>query len=239
MPIIFSPVTEEPLGPTRVLFPRSAFLICQQSEVPLADQSMIDLTRECIERMSISGIDAANFRRTGDYLSKILDQIRGSGFCIAIFSEGTREQTLANIFLEIGMAYLLGKPVVILKTAQARVPSDLVRSEYIEYTGDVNATSTTLDETINNSVLNTAEYLVDLANIAQDADDPDFELVHYRFMQAVLMNGDKSILDKLENVRVSFADRLRDDGSDSIRRKILDDMRIQNSTLKKAFEGTE
>ncbi|WP_417463943.1 hypothetical protein [Kordiimonas sp.] len=236
MPILFSPVTEAPLESARYLFPRSAFLICQQSDVPIADVSMIEIAQRSLTQLEIDSVDAANFRRTGDYLTKILEQIRGAGFCIAIFSEGTRTKTLANIFLEVGMAYLLGKPVVILKTAQASVPSDLVRSEYIEYNGDADQTLDSLKNTIRNSVLSAADYMMLLAELAEDAEDPDYELAFHRYLQAILFTGDRNILTSLERVKDAFAISLRASGADAIRKRILADMKLELSILQRKFE---
>lgn len=231
MAVLFSPASEELLGAPKHLFIRSAFLICQQSDVPIADRDMMEVVSATLNSQNINSVDAANFRRTGDYLSKILEQIRGVGFCIAIYSEGTRHKTLANIFLEIGMALLLGKPVVLVKTQQAIVPSDLVRSEYIQYDGDDRKLGLELEQTIKNSVLDTADYLCTLAEIAEDADSPDFELAFQRYSQALLMNGDRELICKLDGIKTSFATLLRNQVADPIRKRILDEMKIQVRNL--------
>lgn len=227
MAVLYSPASEELLGAPKHLFIRSAFLICQQSEVPIADENMIQTVSGKLRELNIDAVDATNFRRTGDYLIKILEQIRGSGFCIAIYSEGTRDKTLANIFLEVGMALLLGKPVILVKTKQALVPSDLTRSEHILFDGDIMKLSGEIQQTIENSVFETADYFCMLAEIAEEAECPDYELAFQRYSQALLMNGDKAIIQKLEGIRDSFAAVLMAEGFDPIRQRILDEMKIQ------------
>jgi hypothetical protein len=42
-------------------------------------------------------------------------------------------QTLSNIFYELGLMQAYGKEILVIKTKDAIIPSDLVRTEYIEY----------------------------------------------------------------------------------------------------------
>ena len=43
---------------------------------------------------------------------------------------------MANIALELGFASMCGKPLVIIKSKAAAAPSDLTRTDWIEYDAD-------------------------------------------------------------------------------------------------------
>jgi hypothetical protein len=78
-------------------------------------------------------IDADGTIGSKDYLERILGLIRGTGFTAAIFSHETRASSMANIALELGFAAMCGKPLVIVKSPEAVAPSDLKRTDWIEY----------------------------------------------------------------------------------------------------------
>ena len=78
-------------------------------------------------------IDADGTTGGKDYLERILGLIRGTGFTVAIFSHRTRAGSMANIALELGFAAMSGKPLIILKSPRAVAPSDLKRTDWIEF----------------------------------------------------------------------------------------------------------
>lgn len=63
--------------------------------------------------------------------------IRGPD-CTPFDTDRTPARTLANIFFEIGVALVRGKPVQLVWTARdigrSAVPSDFIRTEWIRYT---------------------------------------------------------------------------------------------------------
>lgn len=81
----------------------------------------------------IGTIDADGTTASKDYLERILGLIRGTGFTVAIFSHETRATAMANIALELGFAAMSGKPLVIIKSPEAAAPSDLKRTDWIEF----------------------------------------------------------------------------------------------------------
>lgn len=226
MTILYSPVTEDVLGYSKTVIPRSAFLICQQSDIPVADALIIDTVKDVLDKNGITFIDAANFKRTGDYLNKILEQIRGSGFCIAVYSEGTRVRTISNIFLEVGMAMLLGKPVMIVKTKQSSTPSDLVRSEYISFDGNVENLKNDISTMVMTILNDYANYFNLHAEIADEAQNPDFELAFEQYMRSFLITGSVDVKEKLNEVLVKFKNVIDETGGDPIRLRALDQMKI-------------
>lgn len=55
---------------------------------------------------------------------------------IGIIADEFSAPTYANIFYEIGLMHALGKETVVVKTPTSKVPSDFVRTEYIQYDND-------------------------------------------------------------------------------------------------------
>ena len=81
----------------------------------------------------IEPLDAESTVTGRDFLLKIWDLIVGCPLGISIVSADLPPSTVANIFYEIGLLQALGKETLVVKTKGAPVPSDFVRTEYIEY----------------------------------------------------------------------------------------------------------
>jgi hypothetical protein len=64
---------------------------------------------------------------------KIWELILSVPLGIAIISKDLSPYTLANIFYEIGLLQAYGRETLIIKTPDSYVPSDFVRTEYVEY----------------------------------------------------------------------------------------------------------
>jgi hypothetical protein len=63
-------------------------------------RARIAATREVLDEKNFTAITATDIRGTSDYLTKIIDLIRGCGFGFAIFSDLTPARTMGNIFFE-------------------------------------------------------------------------------------------------------------------------------------------
>ncbi len=120
MAIIFSPLSEDVLeGPFEPL-PRSAFVMLQLGDGRAKIESEMQATViSVLKAKRFKPVDAESVRGNKDYLEKIIQIIRGSGYGVAIFSEYTPPSTLANIFFEVALCNLLGKPVILAKTKKA------------------------------------------------------------------------------------------------------------------------
>lgn len=137
MALVFSPLSEDILlTAPRTLFPGHAFIMRQIGNPPALDEAMADIVREVFNGRSIGIKDADASTGAKDFLERILGLIRGTGFTVAIFSEDTRGTAMANIALELGFASMCGKPLVIVKSKSAAAPSDLTRTDWIEYDPD-------------------------------------------------------------------------------------------------------
>jgi hypothetical protein len=79
----------------------------------------------------------ATVKVTGrDFLFKIWNLIATTPVSVGVCHESFPKPTLMNIYYELGMARAMGKETVIVKSAKAKHPSDLVRDEYIEFNDD-------------------------------------------------------------------------------------------------------
>jgi hypothetical protein len=85
---------------------------------------------------NINIIDANDVITGKDFLLKIWHIVLGVPLGIAIISNDMSHQTFANIFYEIGLMQAYGKETMVIKTVDTKVPSDFVRTEYIEYAED-------------------------------------------------------------------------------------------------------
>lgn len=55
---------------------------------------------------------------------------------IAVLTEEMKINTLSNIFYEVDIMTALGKEVLSIKSKEFKIPSDLIRTEYVEYNED-------------------------------------------------------------------------------------------------------
>lgn len=86
---------------------------------------------------NIDLIDANDVITGKDFLLKIWHILLGVPLGIAIITNDLPQQTFANIFYEIGLMQAYGKETLVIKTGDTNVPSDFVRTEYIEFTSDL------------------------------------------------------------------------------------------------------
>jgi hypothetical protein len=228
VPLHFSPVDQSELVNPYRPRPRSAFLMLRLGVgTSIAEAQMTAATREVLEAMRFGPATAADIRGTGDYLNKIVDLIRGCGFGVAIYSDQTPPRTMGNIFFEIGVCGLLGKPVQLIVSGDRPTPSDFVRTEWIEYRP---GGETELRRSLRDSfgrIEQLAGFYRTLGQLALDAQDKDFELAFERFKQAVLIADDIEARQRIMEIR----DRLE---SASPRRRSRDDMASHRARLLKA-----
>lgn len=201
MPLLFSPVDQEELVEALKPRPRAAFLMQQLDGNPtLADRTMSEEVKAALERAKFTALTASDVRGTGDYLHKIVGLLRGCGFAIAVFSDRTPAKTLANIFFEVGMAGVLGKPIQLVLTGDNPAPSDFIRSEWVAYKrGDEPALRLALDESLAR-ISEQAEYYCKIGQVALEAERPDLELAFERFKQSVLIGDDMNAREGIQAV---------------------------------------
>jgi hypothetical protein len=91
-----------------------------------------DLTVELSKR-KIRELDANSYIKGKDFLSKIWRQVLAVPMGISIVTEDMKVSTISNIFYEVGVLNALGKETILIKSKGFNIPSDFIRTEYIEY----------------------------------------------------------------------------------------------------------
>ncbi|HYJ88107.1 MAG TPA: hypothetical protein VEW46_18715 [Pyrinomonadaceae bacterium] len=207
MPLLFSPTSEDILeGPFKP-YPRNAFMMLHSGTNVSASEAKIDaVVCRCLSKLKHPIRKASRQRGTKDYLDKIIQLIRGCGLGVAIFSELTPAATLANIFFEIGLCGLLGKPVILIKTADAKPPSDFVRTEWISFQEpNTNKLSRDVRSHVD-QIRELADYYENLGDLAMAAEDVDLELAFERYRQATLIIGKKAVRNKIRKILIKLGD---------------------------------
>jgi hypothetical protein len=230
VPLIFSPADLGELYQPFQPRPRTAFLMIQLGgEILPSIKHMTEVARHVLADLRFNAVTAADVRGTSDYLVKIIDLIRGCGFGVAIFGDRTPARTLGNIFFEIGVAGVLGKPVQLLLTGRnpkvSPAPSDFVRTEWIRYTDGESAHFEQEFRAAVTHIAAAAQYYRQLGNLALTAPIPDLELAFERFKQAVLIGDDAEARLRISQIRDRLAvvgKRAGNDGDlDSHRARLL------------------
>ncbi len=172
--------------------------------------------RKALAEKGFAAVTAGDVRGTGDFLVKIVDLIRGCGFAVAVFSDATPAKTLANIFFEIGVAGVLGKPVQLVFSGDQGAPSDFVRKEWIAYRPgrlarlrkDLEASLARIGEL--------AEFYRKIGDVALDAERGDLELAFERRRQAMLIGGDAQARAGIGRVRDLLVEARNTQGADGM-----------------------
>jgi hypothetical protein len=114
--------------------PRTCFIMTKLGHsVSVEIQAIRTELSEVLRLHDIAETDAGSAVTGRDFLVKIWSMIIAVPFGIAIIDSDMPSQTLANIFYELGMMQAYGKENLVIKTEDADIPSDFVRTEYIEY----------------------------------------------------------------------------------------------------------
>jgi hypothetical protein len=217
MPLLFSPIDEQELDSPYEPRPRTAFLMMQLNDRADEREKFIAAeTKQILRKARFSAVTASDVTGTGDFLNKIIDLIRSCGFAIAIFSDHTPAKTLANIFFEVGIATVLGKPIQLLLTGENPAPSDFVRSEWIPYTpGKEKEFRTTLSKGLER-ISAMADYYDKLGQVALEAKNADLELAFERFKQAILIGDHAGARKGMRLVIERLEDDQRTEGNDDM-----------------------
>jgi hypothetical protein len=85
-----------------------------------------------LARGGFKAIDAGSSTTGHDYLLKIWNLLLGCPVGIAIVHEGISAATMANIYYELGMLQAYGRETLVVKVGAPALPSDFVRTEYLE-----------------------------------------------------------------------------------------------------------
>lgn len=181
--ILYNPTTgDTPTMPIRYR-PKTCFIMTQlQQPVPDEVIEMRQMLTRCLRTRGIAEIDANSAVTGRDLLTKIWEMIISVPLGIAIINRGMSARTLANIFYEIGLLQACGKETLVVKSKRSKVPSDFVRTEYIEYDASF---ETKIDRFLD-SFLELADYF---STIVDQLDNNPLLAIDY-LRRAYLISGD-------------------------------------------------
>jgi len=217
--LVFSPLSEDVLLTTpRTLFPGHAFIMQQIGNPPALDERMNSIVEEIFGARGVPTKDSDASTGGKDFLERILGLIRGTAFTVAIFSQDTRATAMANIALELGFASMCGKPLVIIKSREAAAPSDLTRTDWIDYHPDDEVRFRqkliqALDE-----LEEVAAYQETLLAIALEAPSIDCAVAFERANKAFLLTSEERFLDHAEEIARRLEGAAAGDNVDDLER---------------------
>lgn len=114
--------------------PRTCFIMTQLGK-PIPDdiKKIRFALKPVLKKRELKTIDAESKVTGRDFLIKIWEMIISVPLGIAIINESMSPLTFSNIFYEIGLMQAYGKETLVIKTKNVKIPSDFIRTEYIEY----------------------------------------------------------------------------------------------------------
>lgn len=201
MPLIYSPLSDEVVNrPPAVLLPKHAFIMRQIGAPPKVDAAIAKAVRSYLKSAGYAAIDATGTTSGKDYLERIIGLIRATGFTVAIFSEQTRSTTLANIALELGFAAMSGKPLIICKSKDAAAPSDLKRTDWIEFDASRPQAFGKNFKLALSGLPGLATLERTLLDVALEARSPDCAVALERCNRGFLLTGEASFIRSAEQI---------------------------------------
>ncbi len=135
--IIYNPLDGDAITTTIKSKPRHCFLITRLGKPvpPEIDEIRQAISATCkISEFTV--IDASSQITGRDFLLKIWKQIAATPLAVGVCHECIPPTTQSNIYYELGVAQALGKETIIVKSPGTKIPSDFVRTEYLEYDTD-------------------------------------------------------------------------------------------------------
>ena len=146
-------------------------------------------------------VDAGQEVSGKDFLDKIWRQILGVPLGIALLDSTLPQRTRDNIFYELGLMQALGKETLVVKTSSANVPSDLIRTEYVNLDQGLEAKLAQFMKRLHE----TGIYFSTLAENVER--NPALALDYLR--RAYLLTEDASLRERAQKVRDSVGDRAK------------------------------
>ncbi len=187
--IIYSPLDGDAITNSVPSNPRHCSLMTRLGKsIPSAVKEIGDAVTAVAKKFDYSVIDASN-RVTGrDFLLKIWRQIASVPLAVGVVHEAIPPKSQANIYYELGVAQALGKETIIVKSVNADVPSDFIRSEYIVFDENFDANFVNYF----NSTIEQAEHY---ETVADQLDRNPILAIDY-LKRAFLITGDANLKTK-------------------------------------------
>ena len=114
--------------------PRTCFVMTQLGgKVSQEAAEIRRVLRRVMRQRNMREIDASSVITGKDFLLKIWELMVAVPLGVAVIDETMSCNTLCNVYYEIGLMQALGKETLVIKTERASIPSNLVRTEYIQH----------------------------------------------------------------------------------------------------------
>lgn len=132
--IVYNPMDGDAFTTSIPSNPRHCFLMTRLGmPIPEMVQDIRTSVTAACNNFNYEVIDASSKVTGRDFLLKIWKLIASAPLSIGICHEEIPQTTQANIYYELGVAQALGKETLLIKSPNITVPSDFVRTEYIEF----------------------------------------------------------------------------------------------------------
>jgi hypothetical protein len=131
--ISYRPTDGDPYTQPIEYRPKTCFLVTQLGNPGKEVLAIRHNLTNVLHQFGIEAIDAGSVVTGKDFLLKIWSLILAVPLGIAILSESMQTSTVSNIFYELGALQAYGKETLVIKTKTATIPSDFVRTEYVQY----------------------------------------------------------------------------------------------------------
>lgn len=191
--IIYSPLDGDAITNSVRSKPRHCFLMTRLGKtIPPGVTEIRNAVTAVCTNFHYSVIDAST-RVTGrDFLLKIWRQIASAPLAVGVAHEDIPAASQANIYYELGVAQALGKETVIVKSVDAKVPSDFIRSEYIVF-------DDTFPENFSNYIESTIEQAEHYETVADQLERNPILAIDY-LKRAFLITGEERLRIKAQAV---------------------------------------
>jgi len=146
---------------------------------------------------NIKLIDADSVVTGKDFLFKIWGLLLAVPLGVAIVDERMPPQTLCNIFYELGVLQAYGKETLVLKTEKASIPSDFIRTEYVQYDGAFEGRMRSFLE----NFVELAEYYEEMSSLVEK--NPLLSVDYLR--RAYLISGKRELRVKVRKLMATTA----------------------------------
>lgn len=190
--ILYRPTDGDVLSTKIDIRPKTCFIMTQLGE---PGRSVVSMRKKVETQLKAKGIKVidANSKVTGkDFLDKIWRMIVSVPLGVAIIHEDMSQKTIANIFYEMGIMDALGKLTIVVKSPNASIPSDFVRTEYIETDRNFRSNFLSFLE----SFLNTESYFAEMAEYLEN--NPLLSIDYLR--RAHLVSGNKQYSERAKHL---------------------------------------
>lgn len=173
--------------------PKTCFIMTQLGNpIPENIQQIRESLTKIFEHHQINVLDANSVVTGRDFLIKIWQILLSVPLGIVIIDNQMSSQTFANIFYEVGLMQAYGKETLIVKTKGTNIPSDFVRTEYIEFNAD-------FDDRLNMFVESFLELAEHYEMMAEQMENNPLLAIDY-LRRAYLISGEENLREKVQQI---------------------------------------